>query len=308
MRIAVIGAGGVGGYYAARLAAAGASVHIVARGGHLAAIQQEGLRLQGSDGHDVLVKPDNAVADPGLLDPVDLVILGIKLYDVDTVVDRLAPLLGDGGLVLTLQNGVYAHERCVEVLGGERVLGGLTYVSAAIVEPGTIRQNTSFDTLEYGPIVAGAAPKRRLEIQSLLSAAAVDAVPRDDVVRGLWEKFVGMASFAAISCLTRQPVDIIQRDAVARGLFLRAMREMVAVAEATGVTFAPDFIEQKLAFTDGYPAGMAPSTLVDLRQGRRLEMPWLSGYVAEMGRRLSIDAPIHETAAMAMQPFAAGTA
>jgi len=306
MRIAVMGAGGVGGYFGARLAVAGHEVAFVARGRHLAAMRERGLTVGSALGDIALPQP--AVTDsPATLGPVDVVLFAVKLWDTEAAAEALRPLVATGGVVVPFQNGVGSIERIGAIVGAERVMGGVAQIAATIAEPGVIRHTGTMARLRFGPV----HPAQRPAAEALLGAckgAGIDAELVADIRRALWEKFVFLAAFSGLTSVARQPIGVLRADPELRGTLEAAMREAWAAGRAQGIALADDFIAQQLKFTDGLPAEMKSSMLNDLVAGNRLEAPWLCGAVARMAAEQGIPAPVNATLYAALKPYCAGAA
>lgn len=300
MRVVVVGAGGVGGYFGARLSAAGHDVTFVARGAHLAAIQEHGLEVRSPLG-DVR-PPAAAVPTIAAAGAADLVLVAVKLWDTEEVAAQLKPL---GGRVLSLQNGVRKDEVLRAHLPSEAVLGGVCYISAGIAEPGVVVHHGAMQKLVFGEF--GGRPSATTE--ALLAAcreAGVDAAVSTDIGRVTWEKFVFLVGLSATTAAVRGPIGVIRANPRTRALLRDVMAEVVAVGRASGVDIADDFVEERLAFCDTLPADMAASMHHDLVRGNRLELPWLSGGVAALGERLGVPTPRNRTVADVLAPYELG--
>jgi 2-dehydropantoate 2-reductase len=303
MRIAVMGAGGVGGYFGGRLAQAGHDVSFVARGKHLEAIRAKGLTLKSPLG-DALVKA-RAAEDPTELGIADVVLFAVKLWDTESAAERIRPLVEKGGVVIPFQNGVESIERIGAILGTERVMGGAAYIAGRIAEPGVVVQTGTMARLRFGPVV----PAQRKAAESFLAAcrdAKIDAELTDDIVRVLWEKFVLLVALSATTTVTRKPIGVVRADPDMRWLFETCMREVWTLGRKRGVKLADDFVEQTLKFADGLPQEMKASMLGDLEAGGKLEAPWLSGAVARMAREAGIEAPVNRAVYAALKPYIEG--
>ena len=301
---AVMGAGAIGGYFGARLAAAGFDVAFIARGPHLDAIRKRGLRVLSPLG-DVTVDPANATDDPGEVGPVDAVLFMVKLYDTRPAARQLGPLLGPGTAVLPFQNGIDVQGRFAGIIESRHLMAGAAYIPAAVEQPGVVRHGGSVARLVFGELEGG--PSRRAE--SLLGAfheANVEAEIADDVDKALWDKFVMLAGFSAVTGLARLPIGPLIADADGRAVFEAAMREAAAVGRALGVDLDADIVERHLAMAAGLPAGMKSSLLQDLERGRRLEVEDLSGAVVRLGAEMGVPVPVHRTALAALKPYADG--
>lgn len=306
MRIAVVGAGGVGGYFGGRLAAAGEEVTFIARGAHLQAIRERGLKIESKAAGDVSLPPGAATDYPASVGPVDAVLFCVKLYDVDAAAKASLPLIGPDTVVVSLQNGVDAEARMAAILGPEHVAGGVAEIGANISEPGTILHKSPFARMVFGALEG--QPDPRLErLCEACKAAGIDASVSDDIEAALWLKFVMLASFAAVTCLLRRPAEAIRDDGDIRATYIAALREVEAVARAKGVKLPDGVVERTTGFLDGMPDGMKSSMLVDLEQGRRLELEHLSGAVVRFARELDIPVPVHQTAYAALKPWVDGT-
>jgi 2-dehydropantoate 2-reductase len=304
MRIAVIGAGGVGGYFGGRLAQAGADVTLVARGAHRAAIAAEGLRLVSPQGDAVV--PLAVVDDPAAIGPVDVAIVAVKLWDTAAALARIGPLLGPDTAVMSLQNGVGKDDALRVAVGAEHVVGGLCYVAAVIERPGVIRQTGSMQRIvvaEYG----GRESARLEPFVAACRAAGIDAALAPDIERALWEKFVFLTGLSGATCAIRQPVGVIRAEPRARALLEALFRETVAVGRARGVNLDPDYAADRLAFCDALPPATTSSMHGDLERGNRLELPWLQGALAELGRAANVPTPATDFVLDVLAVYAGGT-
>lgn len=303
MKIAVMGAGGVGGYFGGRLAQAGHEVSFVARGRHLEAIRAHGLALKSPLG-DATIRV-RAAQDPAELWPVDVVLFAVKLWDTEAAAEQLRPLVKGGAFVIPFQNGVESIERVGKVLGPERVLGGAAYIAGRIGEPGVVVQVGTMARLRFGPVL----PAQRKVAEAFLAAckdAKIDAELTDDIVKVLWEKFVLLVALSAATTVTRKPLGVVRADPDTRWLFESCMRETWALGRKRGVKLAEDLVEQTMKFADGLPAEMKASMLGDLEAGGRLEVPWLSGAVARMSREAGLEAPVNRAVLAALKPHIDG--
>jgi len=304
MRIAVMAAGGVGGYFGAKLALAGHDVAFIARGRHLAAIRESGLVVQSGGGDVRLAKPV-ASDDPRSLGRFDIVLLAVKLWDTEIAAEAIKPLIAGGGAVIPFQNGVDAIERIGAIVGKAHVLGGVAYIAATIAEPGVIRHTGQMARLRFGPVLPEQQPTAQ-DFHQACIGAGINAELVADIHRAIWEKFVFLAAMSGVTSATRQPIGVIRSDADLRGCLEDAMREAWAVGRARGVALADDFIAQQMTFAQGLPAEMKSSMLNDLIAGNRLEASWLSGAVARMANQAGIAAPVNATLYAAVKPFCDG--
>ena len=303
MKIAVMGAGGVGGYFGARLAQAGHEVSFVARGKHLDAIRAKGLALQSPLG-DATVRV-RAAQDPAELWPADVILFAVKLWDTEVAAAQLRPLVQGGAYVIPFQNGVESIERVGKVLGPEHVLGGAAYIAGRIGEPGVIVQTGTMARLRFGPVL----PAQRKVAEAFLAAcrdAKIDAELADDIVRVLWEKFVLLVAISATTTVARTNVGAVRADPDLRWLLEAVMRETWALGRRKGVKLADELVAQTLKFVEGLPAEMRASMAADLEAGGRLEAPWLSGAVARMSQELGLEAPANRAVFAALKPYVNG--
>jgi 2-dehydropantoate 2-reductase len=304
MRIAVMAAGGVGGYFGARLAQAGHTVAFIARGRHLAAIRERGLVVRSAAG-DIHLEKVLAADDPRTLGSFDLVLFAVKLWDTETAATACLPLVAGGGVVIPFQNGVESIERVGAVIGNARVLGGAAYIAATIAEPGVIMHTGQMARLRFGPVLPEQEAAARRFLQACVDAG-VDAELVADVRRVLWEKFVFLSAFSGVTSAARQPIGAIRGDADLRAVFEAAMGEAWAVGRARGIALAENLVAQQMVLADGLPPEMKSSMLNDLVAGNRLEAPWLSGAVARMAKESALEAPVNATLYAAVKPYCGG--
>ena len=304
MKLAIMGAGGVGGYFGGLLALSGQDVTFIARGAHLAAMRANGLKLIGGRG-ETLVQPAKATDDAAAVGPVDLVLFCVKLYDTESAGRAIAPLLGATSAVLTVQNGVDAAERLVKLYGRERVMGGAAYNSAVLAEPGVVRYTSAMSSLVFGEL-DGRESARALAFRDACRNAGFAAELTPDVAKTLWSKLVPLATNAGLTSLTRQPVGYAFHDPECRAVAIRAMREVWAVAKARGVALDADAVDRALDLTNGFPKDMYSSMYHDLARGRPLELEGLSGVVAKLGDELGVPTPVHRAIYASLKPFMHG--
>lgn len=292
MKIAIFGTGGVGGYFGARLAQAGEDVHFVARGRHLDAIRNAGLRIESPLG-DAAVGPAQATDDPARIGPADVAMVAVKLYDTDDAARAMAPLVGPETMVVSFQNGVTSGDVFARAFGGDRVIGGTTSIAAVIKEPGVIAHTGTMATIAFGEWDGGPTPRTRALLEAF-EKADVDVTLAEDINAVIWSKFVFLAAFSGITSMFRLPMGPVLEDAEKRAMFQGALEETFAVAAAKGIGLADDLVAKRMEFSAGLPAEMYSSMYHDLMAGKRLELPWLSGAVVGMGRELGIETPNHE--------------
>jgi 2-dehydropantoate 2-reductase len=305
MRIAIIGAGGVGGYFGARLAAAGTDVAFVARGAHLKAMQTGGLRLDSPKG-DLHLKTVTATDDPKTIGPVDVVFFTVKLYDTGAATALLPPLLGPQTVVVTFQNGIDSVDMLTKAVGREHVAGGVAHIQAAITEPGVIR-HTSLQQLIFGELDGAKTP--RLEaLFKACTAAGFDAKLAERIDDELWLKFVRLTALSGMMAVTRSPLGVIRDNADLWTMLQAAIMEGLGVAHAKGIQFAPSAFSDTVTHISAMPARAKSSMLEDLEHGRRLELPWLNRRLADVATALGVPTPIHRFIATVLAPFVNGQA
>jgi 2-dehydropantoate 2-reductase len=303
MRIAAMGAGGVGGYFGARLQQAGHDVVFFARGKHLVALREKGLTLKSTHG-DAQLKV-TVLEEPAKAAPVDVVIFAVKLWDTESAAERLRPIIGRQTVVIPFQNGVESVGRLQKVLPKDAVMGGAAYIATRIAAPGVIEHIGQMARLQFGPVL----PAQRQAAAAFLAAcqeARIDAEMPDDVVRAIWEKFVFLVAVSSITAVSRAPLGVVRADPDLRPLFENALRETWALARARGVPLADGLVEDRMRYLDTMPHEMKASMAHDLEAGGRLEAPWLCGAVARMSAELGLDAPVNRTVYAALKPYLNG--
>lgn len=303
MKIVMFGAGGVGGYFGARLAQAGCDVSFVARGAHLLAIQRDGLRIVSPKG-DAHVTSVRASADPAALGPADVVFLTVKMYDVDTAAAALGPLLGPDTMVVTLQNGVEATAMVARHVGPARTAGGVAYVAAVIDAPGVIK-HTALDALIVGELDGTMSPR----LQALRDAAATAGftfTASPNITVDQWSKFARLSVFSGMTCVARSPLGVLRGDAGLFAMLERAVDETLAVGRASGVPLGAAVRDEVFGMYRTMPPQARSSMLEDLERGKPLELPWLSGAVVRLGAAVGVPTPTHAVIETLLNPFVAG--
>ena len=290
MKIAMMGSGGVGGFFGGRLANAGYDVSFIARGPHLAAMRERGLTLENAAQGDIHVPKVHATDDPASLGPVDLVIVSVKLWDTETAANAIKPIVGPRTGVLSLQNGVIKDEILRRVLQDSAVMGGVGYVATHISRPGVIHQVGTMQRIVVGEY-DGRASERAKFLHEALLKSGVAAELSADVRRAIWEKYVFLVALSATTTSMRSTIGPIRGNPRTRAFLLQLMREVVAVGRAHGVALPEDYADARLAFADGLPADMTSSMAHDLERGNPLEVEWLSGGVVKLGREKDIPTP-----------------
>jgi 2-dehydropantoate 2-reductase len=304
MRMAVMAAGAVGGYFGARMAAAEHDVAFIARGAHLDAIRRDGLRIESTHG-DLHLKDVNVTDDPKRLGPVDVVLFAVKLWDTETAGERTRPLVGSNTRVITLQNGVDSVERLAPILGDNVTIGGTTYVVTTIAKPGVIRQTGATARVHCGRL-DGHPDAVLASYVEQIKAANIDITLTDHMPLDIWMKFVLLSGTSGITASTRQPLGIIRDDDDMRAFFYKLMHETMAVGRAAGVEFPPDFPAELDRVVTAFPPTMKASMANDLDAGNRLELDWFAGKVVALGRQYGISTPGHEAVYAILKPYRMG--
>jgi 2-dehydropantoate 2-reductase len=306
MRILVMGAGGVGGYFGAQFARAGNEVAFVARGAHLAALRERGLALE-SELAPMQLSKVVVDSDPARLGPADIVMFCTKLWDVEQGAHQIAPSLAPEGLVIPFQNGVESHLILGRVLGAQRVAGGVAQISATIKAPGVIEQVGPFARLRIGAFHAEQEGRLKAFAEAGTRAGIdIEAVP--DIERALWEKFVFLVAISGVMSLARQPIGVVRTDPDLRATLIAALEEAVAVARARNVALDREVVAATVNLIDWLQPAMRASMLNDLTRGNRLEAPWLAGAVARMAHEAGMPAPVNATIYAALKPYLDGAA
>jgi 2-dehydropantoate 2-reductase len=303
VKIAVVGAGGVGGYFGARLADLGADVSFIARGAHLEAMRTTGLKVFSPLG-DVKLDHVRATEDPASIGRVDVVLFTVKLYDTRAACALLGPLIGPDTVVVTLQNGVESVDLLTAGIGRSHVAGGVAHVFAVIAEPGVIR-HTALDLIIVGEL--DGVPRPRLEqLQSLARQAGFECRLSDQIDVEIWLKFVRLSAFSGMTAVSRSPLGVIREDPNLFAMLQAAVMEGMAVAHARKIQFPPNAMADMFTHMASMPPHSKSSMLEDLERGRRLELPWLSGAVLRLGRDLGVETPIHRFITTVLTPHAGG--
>lgn len=304
MKIAVIGTGGVGGYFGARLAAAGSSVTFVARGRHLATIERNGLSVESPRGA-LHLRAIHVVEDLAKIETVDLAVVAVKLWDTEEVGRALKSLVDQGAAVLSLQNGIEKDDVLRRYLPAESILGGVCYISAAIRDPGVIRHSGSIQRIIFGEYTGKISRRTEMFLEACRQAA-IDAQISDSIERLIWEKFVFLVGLSGTTTSMRQSIGRVRKNERTRSFLLDLMREAVEVGRARGVALPENYAQDRLIFCDTLPASMTSSMYQDLKRGNRLELPWLSGGVARLAETVGIETPCNRAVTAILEPFVGG--
>jgi 2-dehydropantoate 2-reductase len=303
MKIVILGAGGVGGYFGSRLIASGADVTFIARGAHLAAIRRDGLRVESPNGN-LHLRDVKATDDASSIGTADIVLLTVKMYDLESAAAMVTPLVAADTAVITLQNGVEAVDIVSRHVDRRNVVGGVAYVAAVISEPGLIR-HTSLDELIFGELDG----RRSARLEALAQAcqrAGFSARISESIEVDLWAKFARLSVFSAMTAVTRSPMGVLRSDPELFAMLQAACEETIHVGRARGVPLPDSLMTEIATMVERLPHHAKASMLEDLERGKRLELPWLSGAVVRLGREAGVPAPIHSFIATVLKPHIHG--
>ena len=290
MHIAVVGAGGVGGYFGGFLARAENHVTLIARGVHLEAIRAGGLTLKSLQG-DFNIKVD-ASDDPRLVGPVELVILAVKTYQNARAIPTMEPLIGEHTSLLSLQNGVDSYKDLVSAVGPERVLPGATYIATQIESPGVIKHQGTPGRIVFGEL-DGQRTSRAQGILETFQAAGIPTDLSDDVVKELWPKSFFVTTLASATASARAPIDRLLQYDESREMLLMAMKEIEAVARASGVNLDVDVVDKTMKFIESLANNLQSSMHTDIELGRPLELDSMTGSIVRAGRQVGVPTPVN---------------
>jgi 2-dehydropantoate 2-reductase len=291
MRIAVIGAGGVGGYFGGLLARSGHDVSFLARGEHLRALRERGLRVRSVHG-DFELPSVRATDGAEQLGEADLILFTVKTYDTESAATAIRPTVRPGAAVLTFQNGVDNPERIDGVLGAGTAMGGTVHIETTIAEPGVIAQTSPIRRVAFGEM-DGRRTERAERILDAFQSADLEPTLSENIRKGLWEKFLFIVAMSGLTTLTRSPVGEVLSVPELREMLAGAFAETAAVAAAEGIQLDPDPAGRMMAFAEALKPEMKSSMLRDLERGRRLEVESINGAVARLGKRHGIPTPIN---------------
>jgi 2-dehydropantoate 2-reductase len=305
MQIAIVGSGGLGGYFGGRLAAAGADVAFFARGAHLEALRAHGLRIESPNGH-LHLRNIVATDDPTHVGPVDVVLFAVKLYDTDSALPLLGPLIGADTVVIPFQNGVESVEMLSGAVERRHLAGGTAYIQASIAEPGLIRHIT-LDRIIFGEL-DGTRSARLERFFNACQDAGLSPTLTEHIDVEMWTKFVHITVMSGMTAVTRSPVGPLRDDLDLYAMWQAAVVESIAVALAKGINLPRTLSTDLMGLVQELPAQARSSMLGDLEGHRRLELPWLSGAIVRMGQSLDVQTPIHRFIATVLKPHVNGAA
>ena len=304
MRIAIYGSGGVGAYLGGRLQAGGHDVVFIARGRNLAALRSQGLSIKSAQG-DLVLPVVAATDDPASVAPVDVVVLGVKLHALEPAAIALQPLLGPGTMVVPVQNGVDAAERLVAVLGTGAVVMGAAYVVSELTGPGQVEHRSPFCRLVFAEL-DGQPSQRTTGFAAALNACGIEGSVSTNMQAELWRKFMILAPFAAVACLSRASLGQILAHPLSHALLSDAVSEVAAVARARGIVLPDDSVATTMQALGAFPPAARPSMQGDLDAGRPLELESLSGAVVRYGKAAGVPTPVHEVVYRVLSLYASG--
>lgn len=307
MRFAILGSGAVGGYYGAKLALAGHEVTFIARGAHLAAIRAKGLEVRSPALGDFTVRA-RAEDDTAKIGVVDVVLVAVKAYDNATALPMIAPMVGPDTTVLTVQNGVDSTREVAAIVGEGPVVGGATYIATALAAPGLVEHSGTHRRIVFGEVF-GTLPRTTPRVRAIheaLSGADIQSQVVGDGRIPIWEKFIFLVPLAGFTGATRLPIGPVWADPFIRAQFLDGSREVDRLARAEGVGVAADRVEQIAAYVEGIPGTMRSSLLIDLAQGKKIEVEALLGSVVRRAARIGVPVPIISTLYGVLKPYAEG--
>jgi 2-dehydropantoate 2-reductase len=300
MKIGVVGAGGVGGYYGGRLAKAGSDVLLLARGKHLTAIRERGLRVR-SPAEEFTVRVE-ASDDPAEIGPCDAVLFCVKSYDTEPAAALLDPLLKPDTAVVSLQNGIDNEEKIAARIGAEHVLGGASFILASIAQPGVVEKTGTLARVIFGEL-DGTRSERAERLLDSFRAAGIDSDVTDDIRRVLWDKYAFLCALAGLTAVTRLPIDELVAVSECRELFGRIVGEAALVARAEGIDLGEGIVEEKTAFADTLEPGGFSSLHHDLVTGRRLELDALHAELVRRASRHNLSVPVTTVVYALLRPW-----
>ena len=304
MRIAVLGAGGLGGYFGARLCEGGSEVHFIARGQHLDALRADGLRIEGPS--PLHIRPVSATDDARTIGVVDLVMVCVKLWDTEAALDQIRPLVGPGTTLVSFQNGVLKDGALRSRYADAQIMGGVGYVATTIDRPGVIRQTGPMQRLIFGEF-DGSASDRGKAFLAACRAGGINAELSNHILREIWQKYVFLVGLSGTTTTIRKPIGPIRAFPQTRAFLLDVMREVVAVGRAQGVDLEENYAEVRLQFADGLAWDMTSSMHHDLERGNPLEVRWLAGGVVELGALRGVPTPLNRAIAAILALHAKGS-
>ncbi len=303
MKFAIFGTGGVGGYFGGKLAQAGEDVTFIARGEHLKAIRQNGLRVDSILGNFVL-QPAKVTDDPAGVGVVDTVLVCTKAYSVPEAIEQMKPLMGENSFAIWLGNGIEPTDQLVNAFGQKHVVGGLTHISAFIAEPGHIQHVGIQPHIAIGELDRSHSARVDNLLKIFTSIPEIKSDIPDDIRVAMWEKFIFIAGTSGVGAVTRQPMGVYRSVPETRAMLLKVLEEVVQVARARGINFDQDAAQRIMANEiDPKPAGVFASMQKAIMDGKPSELDNQTGAVVRMGRELNIPTPVNDFIYAALLPM-----
>ena len=303
MRIGIMGSGGLGGYFGAKLAQGGADVHFIARGRHLEAMRRDGLRIEGPQ--PVHVRDVKATEHPAEAGVMDVVMLGVKLWDTEQAIAQMRPMVGPRTAVISFQNGVLKDQYLRAAFDPKQIMGGVGYVATTIESPGVIRQTGPMQRLIFGEF-DGSRTERGEALLAACLAGGINAELSTEILREIWQKYVFLVGLSGTTTSMRSTIGPIRANPQARAFLTDVMQEVVSVGRAHGVGLPVDYVNTALQRADTVAPDMTSSMHHDLERGNPLEVRWLSGGVVELGLARNVPTPLNRAIADILSLHAQG--
>lgn len=290
MRIAIVGSGGVGGYFGAKLALGGNDVTFIARGEHLKTIKQKGLKIKGISGDFMVfpVKATDRIEEAGV---VDLVILGVKAWQVKEIAKELIPIVGDETVIIPLQNGVLAADELKEQINERNVIGGLCRIMSRIESPGVINHFGIEPAIVFGEL-NNKKSEKVIQIKKVFDESGIDSRIAENIQVDLWKKFISICA-SGLLAVTRSTYGEIRELKETRQLTHELLNEIFKVSQAAGISIKPDYIDKAIGFIDGYPYDSTSSLTRDVWEGKPSEIEYQNGTVVKLGEKYGVDTPVN---------------
>ena len=301
MRILIFGTGAAGGYFGAQLARAGEDVTFIARGAHLQAIQRDGLRIETPDG-EIVIQPAKATADPSAVGKVDVVILGVKAWQVTEAAEAMRPAIGPDSFVVPLQNGVDAPAELAAVLGEAHAAGGTCATISWLTAPGRIRSAMSTNFIRFGEL--DNRPSERIKrLRDAFQRSGTNVEVPADIQRALWSKFLVVTAFGGVGAVTRAPIGVTRTLPETRRMLEQCMEEVLEVAQARGVAMFDNAVAEAMSILDSIGANATASLQRDIADGRPTELDYWNGAVVRLGREAGVATPTHSFIVRSLLPL-----
>ena len=305
MKIMIMGTGGVGGFFGAKLANAGHEVYFIARGKHLAAIKSQGLKIISETGN-LLLNPVSISDNPSDFNLPDIILLCVKTYDIESACKTIEPIMEQNTGVIPFLNGIGHIEIMQNILGKDNVLGGVAAISALIKEPGIIIHNSKMQMLKFGELNNNISSRVK-ELHKACEDSGINSIIPDDIYSDMWQKAVLMCSLAGVNCLTRLPLGPCRTNTATRRLLEDISNEVISIAKAVGVMLPENQLELTMKQLDSLPEGMKASTLPALENGQKLEVAALHGSIVNLGIKNNINTPMNRAVYASLSPHENGS-